>query len=333
MNKEVEILNFDDKTSKPKMSFSVIENYGEDLTAKTYITNPAIAREEEIKKLMIVLMTPEKSGLLIGKPGIGKTAIVEGLSYLIQKGEVPNALKGYRIIKFNSTSLVGTINMNGEEKMIMSLFVSEAKKLSKTILFIDEIHTLIGAKNSGPLDLANILKPGLDRGEIKLIGATTTIEYDTYIIRDRAFLRRFDRIDVEEPSEKTTTQILLGTLPKIEKQTGIVFGYKDYVAEQIMDSIVSATSEFKRVYGLSAMYPDVSLSVLTQAFSYALLSNKNKVELIDVYNAIKNSKRIYPDSIVKELAAFKEKFAKLCAKENIVLPDVTFDEINVEMRD
>lgn len=330
-NDNVEIMNFDEDTKNIK--FSVVETYGEDLTAKTFITNPAIARDDEIKKMMIVLMTPEKSALLIGKPGIGKTAIVEGLSYLIQQNKVPDALKGYRILKFNSTSLVGTININGEEQMIMSLFVSEIKKLKKTIIFIDEIHTLMGAKNSGPLDLANILKPGLDRGEIKLIGATTTIEYDTYVIRDRAFLRRFDRIDVEEPDEKTTTRILMGTLKKIERQTGIVFKYKDYVAEQIMDSIVSATSEFKRVYGLSAMYPDVSLSVLTQAFSYALLDNKKEVELIDVYNAIKNSKRIYPDSIIKELKAFKEKFSKLCQKENIVLPDVTIEEISSNIRD
>lgn len=331
MNNNIEIMDFDDdkKTNK----FSVVETYGEDLTAKKFITNPAIARDEEIKKMMIVLMTPEKSALLIGKPGIGKTAIVEGLSYLIQQNQVPDALKGYKILKFNSTSLVGTININGEEQMIMSLFVSEIKKLQKTIIFIDEIHTLIGAKGGGPLDLANILKPGLDRGEIKLIGATTTIEYDTYVIRDRAFLRRFDRIDVEEPDEKTTTKILMGTLKKIESQTGIVFKYKDYVAEQIMDSIVSATSEFKRVYGLSAMYPDVSLSVLTQAFSYALLDNKKEVELIDVYNAIKNSKRIYPDSIIKELKEFKEKFLKLCQKENIILPDVNIEEINTNIRD
>ena len=332
MNNDGEILNFDEPMAN-NTKFSVIQNYGEDLTEKHYITNPAIARDDEIKKLMIVLMTPEKSAMLIGKAGIGKTAIVEGLSYLIQKGEVPNALKGYRILKFNSTSLVGTVNLNGEEQMIMSLFVQEAKKLTKTILFIDEIHTLIGAKGAGPMDLANILKPGLDRGEMKLIGATTTMEYDTYVVRDRAFLRRFDRIDVEEPDEKTTTKILIGTLPKIEKQTGIAFGYKDYVAEQIMDSIVSATSEFKRVYGLAAMYPDVSLSVLTQAFSYALLADRSKVELIDVYNAIKNSKRIYPDSIVKECAAFKLKFAKLCEKENISLPDVSLEELNTNIRD
>ena len=125
----------------------------------------------------------------------------------------------------------------------------------------------------------------------------------------------------------------MGTLKKIESQTGITFKYKDYIAEQIMDSIVSATSEFKRVYGLSAMYPDVSLSVLTQAFSYALLDNKKEVELIDVYNAIKNSKRIYPDSIVKELKAFKEKFSALCQKENISLPDVSIDEISSNIRD
>lgn len=333
MNNNIEIMDFEDNNKNNNMKFSVVETYGEDLTTKKFITNPAIARDDEIKKMMIVLMTPEKSALLIGKPGIGKTAIVEGLSYLIQQNKVPDALKGYKILKFNSTSLVGTININGEEKMIMSLFVSEIKKLQKTIIFIDEIHTLIGAKNAGPLDLANILKPGLDRGEIKLIGATTTIEYDTYVIRDRAFLRRFDRIDVEEPDEKTTTKILMGTLKKIESQTGITFKYKDYIAEQIMDSIVSATSEFKRVYGLSAMYPDVSLSVLTQAFSYALLDNKKEVELIDVYNAIKNSKRIYPDSIVKELKAFKEKFSALCQKENISLPDVSIDEISSNIRD
>ncbi len=333
MNNNIEIMDFEDNNKNNNMKFSVVETYGEDLTAKKFITNPAIARDDEIKKMMIVLMTPEKSALLIGKPGIGKTAIVEGLSYLIQQNKVPDALKGYRILKFNSTSLVGTININGEEQMIMSLFVSEIKKLQKTIIFIDEIHTLIGAKNAGPLDLANILKPGLDRGEIKLIGATTTIEYDTYVIRDRAFLRRFDRIDVEEPDEKTTTKILMGTLKKIESQTGITFKYKDYIAEQIIDSIVSATSEFKRVYGLSAMYPDVSLSVLTQAFSYALLDNKKEVELIDVYNAIKNSKRIYPDSIVKELKAFKEKFSTLCQKENISLPDVSIDEISSNIRD
>lgn len=315
------------------VKFSVLDNYGEDLTAKTYITNPAIARESELKKLMIVLLTPEKSGLLIGKAGIGKTAIVEGLAYLIQRKEVPNALLGYRVIKFNSTSLVGKVTLDGEERLVMGLLVDELKVTGKTIVFIDEIHTLIGGKGSGPMDLANMLKPGLDRGTIKAIGATTTIEYDTYVIRDRAFLRRFDRIDVLEPDEPTTVKILMGTLPKIEKQTGVKFKYNDYVAEKLITSIVSATSEFKRIYGLAAMYPDVSLSVLTQAFSHALYNNSSEVTVLDVYNAIKTSKRIYPDSIVKELTLFREKFKKLCEDEGIVLPVVTKEEIESMQED
>ena len=312
------------------MEFSVIKQYGEDLTRKTYVTNPAIAREEEIKKLIMVLLTPEKSGLLIGKAGIGKTAIVEGLAYLIQRNEVPDALKGYRIIKINSTSLLGKMDIDGKEEMIIQMLVRELKETEKTILFIDEIHTLIGGKQDGPMDLANILKPALDRGDIKAIGATTTQEYDTYIIRDRAFLRRFERIDVLEPDEATTVKILIGSLPKIEKQTGCKFKYNDYVTKMLIESIVSATSEYKRVYGLAAMYPDVAFSVLTGAFSQALFDNRNEVDVLDVYNAIKVSKRIYPDSIIKELAAFREKFGDFCKEQNIELPIVSIDEIKGE---
>jgi ATP-dependent Clp protease ATP-binding subunit ClpA len=318
---EIEILDLEPAVKK----FSVIETYGDDLTARNYITNPAIARDEEIKKLIITLLTPDKSALLVGKPGIGKTAIVEGLAYLIKRNEVPEVLKGYRAIKLNSSSLTSKIQLDNREETVLTLLIDELKALKNTILFIDEVHTLIG--NNVSLDLANMLKPALDRGEVKAIGATTTIEYDRYIIRDRAFLRRFERIDVEEPNEATTSKILLETLPKIEKQTGIKFGYSSYVASQIMDSIVSATSEFKRIYGLSAMYPDIAFSILTQAFSHALFSNKTRVDIEDVYNAIKTSKRIYPDSIIKELALFKTKFKDVCEEENIVLKDVKIEEI------
>lgn len=329
MNGEIETQNFDNNNEN-NFNFQVINQYGEDLTQKTYITNPAIAREEEIKKLIMVLLTPEKSGLLVGKPGIGKTAIVEGLAYLIQKNQVPDALKGYKIIKLSSTSLVGKITRNGQEELIIQILVNELKHMTKTIVFIDEIHTLIGGKSDGPMDLANILKPGLDRGDIKAIGATTTIEYDAYIIRDRAFLRRFEKIDVREPDEETTVKILMGSLPKIEKQTGCKMKYNEYVTRQLMESIVSATTEFKRVYGLSAMYPDIAFSVLTAAFSQALFKNKNQVDVTDVYNAIKTSKRIYPDSIVKELQLFREKFVKLCNGEGVVLPIVTIDDVKNE---
>ena len=308
-------------------NISVIKMYGEDLTAKTYITNPAIARDDEIAKMTIILLTPEKSALLVGKPGIGKTSIVEGLAYRIINNIVPDRLKGYRVIKINSSSLLGKVNYNGKEEMIITILVEELKNMKKTILFIDEIHTLIGSKDGGPMDLANILKPAIDRGLVKLIGATTDIEYNTYVVRDRAFLRRFDRVDVEEQDIPTTIQVLMKTLPKIEHQTGIKFKYNEYVTELLVESVVEATSEFKRVYGLGAMYPDISFSVLTAAFSHALYQNKSYVEMIDVYNAIKNSKRIYPDSRIKELEKFREKFKELANEEQITLPIVTIDEI------
>jgi ATP-dependent Clp protease ATP-binding subunit ClpC len=313
---------------QPKNTFSVLKTYGDDLTARNYITNPAIARDEEIKKVVMTLLTPEKSALLVGKPGIGKTAIVEGLAYLISRNEVPDVIKGYKVIKLNSSSLTSKVYIDNREEIVITLLIDELKSVDKVIIFIDEIHTLIG--NSDSLDLANRLKPALDRGEVKAIGATTTNEYDKYIIRDRAFLRRFERIDVLEPDEETTVKILVGTLPKIERKTGIKFKYNDYVSKMLIESIVSATTEYKRVYGLSAMYPDVSFSVLTQAFSQALFKNKTEVNVEDVYNAIKTSKRIYPDSIIKELAAFKIKFKDLCAEEGVILPTVLISDIQTE---
>ncbi len=314
-------------TQTDSKEVSIVGMYSEDLTAKKYVTNPAIARDSEIKKMIIVLLTPEKSALLVGHAGIGKTAIVEGLAYLIQRDQVPDALKGYRIIKINSTSLLGKMTVNGKEETVVSLLVSELKKMPKTILFIDEVHTLIGASSAGPMDLANILKPALDRGDVKAIGATTTQEYNIYIVKDRAFLRRFDKIEVVEPDIDTTVKILVGSLPKIEKQTGVKFKYNEYVTEKMVRSIVDATSEFKRVYGLAAMYPDVSLSVLTQAFSNALFQNKKVVDILDVYNAIKNSKRIYPDSIIKELAEFRVKYDDIAKSDNVILPIVKIEEV------
>ena len=118
--------------------YPIITNYCEDLTTKKYVTNPAIAREDEIKKTMLVLLTPDKSALLVGKPGIGKTAIVEGIAYKIQKNEVPDALKGFKILKINSSSMLGTMVVNGKEESVTNLIVNELKRAPKTILFIDD---------------------------------------------------------------------------------------------------------------------------------------------------------------------------------------------------
>lgn len=309
---------------------SVLETYGIDLTAKKFITNPAIARDEEIKRAMVILLTPEKSVMLIGKAGIGKTAIVEGVCYLMQQDLVPNALKGHKIISISSNSLLGRIDYNGVSTLVITQLIEELKTTEKVILFIDEIHTLIGANKDNALDIANMLKPLLDRGTIKLIGATTDIEYETYILKDRAFLRRFERIDVLEPNQEVTAEILYKSIPRIEHQTGIKMKYNEYTTRLLLKSIVSATDEFKRVYGLSSKYPDVAFSVLSQAFSSALYENKTEVNVVDFYNAIKVSRRIYPKNVIKELEAFRDTFKDLCQTENVVLPIVKIEELEAD---
>ncbi len=294
-------------------NFSVLDRYGTDVTKEEYVTDPAIGREEQIKELIIVLLTPEKSAILIGKPGIGKTAIVEGLAYRLQNNDVPDALQGYSIINIKTASLLGTMP-SGESKV--QKMIDELKTREKLILFIDEIHMLIGATDSSSLDFANIFKEGLGRGSIKVIGATTTEEYERYVLRDKAFTRRFQKIDVPEPSRDETVKIMMGTLPKFEKLTGRKMKYTDFIQERIMGFIVDITSEYKRVYALGSRYPDVSLTLLKQAFSYTVYDNREYVDIFDVRKAIENSKSIYPDVINKELPNFDKMFNDLILEEN-----------------
>ena len=297
------------------MNESILDRYGENLTAVKYLVNPAVARDKELKELVMVLLTPEKSAVLVGKPGIGKTAIVEGLAYRLQLGDIPNALKGYSVYKISTPSLVG--NHGGENK-VMSL-VEELKTKDKIILFIDEIHMLMGASNQGPMDLANMFKESLSRGSVKIIGATTVDEYERYILRDKAFVRRFEKIDIAEPTQEMCVQILMRTVPKIESQTGVRLPYTDFIKENIMKFIVNMTSEYKRVYEISSRYPDIALVVLRQAFSAALYDNKNQVGFKHIYEAIRSTKAVYPDVIKKELVVFKEQFKDELAAEGVVV--------------
>lgn len=294
---------------------SMILKYGEELTTKEYIVNPAIARDYEIKKAILVLLTPEKSVVLTGKPGIGKTAIVEGIAYRIANNDVPDSLKDYRIVKINTPALLGM--ENGESRVL--LLMEELKKLDNVILFIDEIHTLIQADSKSALDLANMFKPGLDRGSIKIIGATTTAEYETYILRDKAFVRRFERVDIEEPNAKITAEIMFGSIPKIEKKTGVKFDYPDYIKEEVMMFIADMTSEFKRVYEVGARYPDISLALLAKIFSHALFDNKDKITFQHIYNAIRNTRSVYPDVIEKDLVIFRTKFKAILEEEMVIM--------------
>ena len=293
---------------------SVLARYGEDFCSKDYITNPAIGRAEEIKQLILILLTPEKSGILIGKPGIGKTSIVEGLAYQLQRDNVPDALKGYVIVSVKTASLLGTLP-TGETRL--QTMVDELKNLDKIILFVDEIHMLIGATNESALDFANMFKESLGRGSIKVIGATTTEEYERYILRDKAFVRRFQKVEVEEPDREHTIKILLGTLPKIEKNTGDKLKYTDYIQSEIMAFIVDITTEYKRIYGIGSRYPDICLTLLAQAFSQAVFANRKEVTIIDIRKAIENSKNIYPDVIKKELVNFDKKFKDIIREEEL----------------
>ena len=293
---------------------TLLEKYGENFTKREYVTNPAIGRDEEIKQLILILLTPEKSGILVGKPGIGKTAIVEGLGYRIQRGDVPEALNGYSIWKLNTASLIGVMPGTNEPKITMLL--NEIKDTEKLILFIDEIHTLIGTEaGSGGMDFAQVFKPGLDRGNIKMIGATTTEEYDQYILRDKAFVRRFQKIEVLEPTREHTIKILVGTIPKFEHKTGAKLKYTPFIQEKIMTFIVDLTSEFKRVYEFSVRYPDVALTIVQQAFSYAVFDNRKEVNIRDFKKAIQNTKLVYPDVISKELIRFFDEFSDIYRME------------------
>ena len=295
------------------MNESILEKIGENLTEVKYLVNPAIARDKELKELVMVLLTPEKSAVLGGKPGIGKTALVEGLAYRIQLNDVPNALMGYQLYRINTPSLLG--DYDGENRVVS--LVNELKTKEKIIIFIDEIHTLIGNNAEGALDLANMFKEGLSRGTIKLIGATTDYEYERYILRDKAFVRRFEKIEIEEPTQEMCVQILMRTVPKIEVQTGVKLSYSDFTKEKIMTFIVDMTSEYKRVYEISSRYPDIALTILRQAFSQALYEHRTTVGMKNIHDAISSTKAVYPDVIKKELVKFKEIFAKELLEEGV----------------
>ena len=182
----------------------------------------------------------------------------------------------------------------------------------------------MGSKGES-LDFANMFKPGLDRGDIKVIGATTTEEYERYILRDKAFVRRFQQVEVKEPTAEETVSILLGTLPKIEKRTGAKMLYSPFIQQRIMAFITDITSEYRRVYEIGSRYPDIALTIVQQAFSYAIFDNRNEVNIIDFKKAIMNSKNIYQDVIDKEIPRFDQLFQDEIEQTTIIEKNEDFD--------
>ncbi len=318
MNDDLEIVDFGGQSQK----VSILDTYGENLSRKEYVTNPAIGREKEIEESIVILLTPEKSALLVGKAGVGKTAIVEGIGYRMKTGNIPNALKPYELIKVNISSLLGETTSEGHSENRLQLLVDELKTKQNIILFIDEIHLLVNRNTSNmSIDFANMLKPGLDRGDIKMIGATTYEEYEAYILRDRAFLRRFLKVDVAEPDQDQCTKILMGTYPKYEKRTGVKMGYTDYIREKIFRFLVEMTDEYKRVYEIGNRYPDVALTLVMNAFSLASYENCEVATIKHFYKAVCRTKVIYEDAKLKEIERFKEVFKELIEEEHVDLED------------
>ncbi|MDD4187152.1 MAG: AAA family ATPase [Bacilli bacterium] len=275
--------------SKEKVSKSMLETYGDFLTDKKHLTNPAIGRKNEIKELMIKLLTLDKSPIIVGEARVGKTALVEGLSYLIYYNQVPNALQDMQIVKINTSSILSGCVCQGMFEERVEQIIEELIDNPSIILFIDEIHNVIGAGGSSekPLDFANMLKPYLDRGQIKVIGATTNDEYEEYIMRDEAFKNRFEKIVVLEPNDKITYQILLETISKIENATLIKFDFNNQEKELLLEYIVKCTNKKYRTYNDNLNNPDLALSILKNSFAIAAFEDSEVVKLEYIADAIK----------------------------------------------
>lgn len=251
----------------------LLEIYGRDLTllAAEGKLGPVIGRSSELNRLIEVLVRHGKnSAILIGAPGTGKTAIVEKLALEINRGNVPSRLLGKRLIELNFAALIAGTSYRGEFEERLQGIVTEAETDGNIILVIDEFHTVVGAgatKESG-LDASNILKPYLARGAITCIGITTSDEYRTYIERDRALARRFQPVQVTEPSETETAQILHGLAPRLEAH------HRVSISEATIQAVVRSTGQ----YLVNRYWPDKAIDALAKACSRAEISGQYEVD-------------------------------------------------------
>ena len=246
----------------PEATMQSLEKYCKDLTtlAKQEKIDPVIGRDEEIRRVMQVLSRRTKNNpVLIGEPGVGKTAIVEGLARRIVSGDVPDSLKDKRLLSLDLGALVAGAKFRGEFEERLKSVISEVQKSEgRIILFIDELHTLVGAGASeGSMDASNMLKPALSRGEIHVIGATTLDEYRKYIEKDSALERRFQQVYCAEPSVEDTIAILRGLKEKYEVHHGV----------RIRDEALVAAATLSNRYITSRFLPDKAIDLVDEAAS------------------------------------------------------------------
>lgn len=262
INEESSIENDADSTNKGSYnSTPTLNQYGTDLTkeAKEGKLDPVIGRKIEIQRVIEILSRRTKNNpCLIGEPGVGKTAVVEGLAQKIIAGEVPEQLKSKRVVSVDMASMVAGAKYRGDFEDRIKKLLKEVQKSKDVILFIDEIHTIVGAGSAeGAVDAANILKPLLARGEIQLVGATTLKEYRKFIEKDAALERRFSQVIVQEPSEEETLQILKGLRDKYEAHHNV----------KITNEALQACVELSSRYINDRFLPDKAIDIMDEAAS------------------------------------------------------------------
>ncbi len=251
------------KTSSVKSQFRLLAKYTRNLTAlaKEDKLDPVIGRDAEIKRIMQILSRRTKNNpILIGEPGVGKTAVVEGMAVRIAKGDVPDSLKDKELVSLDLGSLIAGTKYRGEfEERLKGIMKEIEKSEGKVILFIDEIHMIVGAGSSdgGSIDAAQLLKPALARGEMRAIGATTIKEYQKHIEKDAALARRFQPVYIEEPTREDTVAILRGLKEKYELYHGV----------RITDDAILTAVDLSTRYLTNRFLPDKAVDLIDESAS------------------------------------------------------------------
>ena len=304
---------FNYKIYRPKKKKLLLEELGIDLTSKANELDSVIGRDKEIQRVIEILSRRTKNNpLLIGAAGVGKTAIVEELSRMIANGDVPNNLKTKRIISLDMATLVAGTKYRGEFEERVRKILKEVEENDEIILFIDEIHTLVGAGGAeGAIDASNIFKPALARNKLRCIGATTTLEYKKFIESDKALERRFQKVNIEIPSETVVKQILQKLKPI----------YENYHHVIINDSIIDKIIELSNKYIFDRNQPDKSIDILDEVCAKSSLKETKELKEYNKLNKelqilIRNKNSAVSDNDFKKAAAYKEKEFILMDKIN-----------------